>query len=127
MATTETHEDLAAGALRYLGDPAFRADPHDFLDRLRAADPVHLPTVVVDDPLAREIFTSRMLFNDKPQHTRMRRLVSAAFTPAGVRRWQEEFTRIAEELLDEVEPKGAMDAVAEFGYPFAERIICFML
>jgi cytochrome P450 len=158
MATTEIHEDLAAGALRYLTEPAFRADPHDFLDRLRAADPVHQTAVgvwlvtrhadalavlrddvawsrrlaaekhvVVDDPLAREIFTSRMLFNDKPQHTRMRRLVASAFTPAGVRRWQEEFNRIAEELLDEVEPKGAMDVVAEFGYPFAERVICFML
>src|SRR5437763_130370 len=106
MATTETYEDLAAGALRYLTEPDFRADPHDFLDRLRAADPVHQTAVgvwlvtrhadalavlrddvawsrrlaaekhvVVDDPLAREIFTSRMLFNDKPQHTRMRRLV----------------------------------------------------
>lgn len=158
MATTETHEDLAAGALRFLSEPAFRADPHDFLDRLRAADPVHRTVVgvwlvtrhadalavlrddaawsrrlaaekhvVVDDPLAREIFTSRMLFNDKPQHTRMRRLVASAFTPAGVRRWQEEFARIAEELLDEVEPKGGMDAVAEFGYPYAERVICFML
>ena len=158
MTTTETHEGLAAEALRYLGDPAFRADPHDFLDRLRSLDPVHRTSVgvwlvtrhadalavlrddvawsrrraaekhvVVDDPLAREIFTSRMLFNDKPQHTRMRRLVAAAFTPAGVRRWQEQFTRIAEELLDEVEPRGAMDAVGEFGYPYAERVICFML
>jgi len=158
MATTEMHEDLAAEALRYLTDPAFRADPHDFLDRLRATDPVHRTAagvwlitrhadalavlrddtawsrrraaekhVVVDDPLAREIFTARMLFNDKPEHTRMRRLVAAAFTPAGVRRWQEEFTRIAGELLDEVEPAGSMDAVAEFGYPYAERVICFML
>lgn len=158
MSTTETHESLAGEALRYLSDPAFRADPHDFLDRLRATDPVHRTAagvwlvtrhadalavlrdditwsrrraaekhVVVDDPLAREIFTSRMLFNDKPQHTRMRRLVAGAFTPAGVRRWEAHFTRIAEELLDEVEPKGAMDAVAEFGYPFAERVICFML
>ncbi|HEY4409691.1 MAG TPA: cytochrome P450 [Acidimicrobiia bacterium] len=158
MATTEIHEDLAAEALRYLTDPAFRADPHDFLDRLRATEPVHRTPagvwlvsrhadalavlrddvawsrrlaaekhVVVDDPLARAVFTARMLFNDKPEHTRMRRLVAAAFTPAGVRRWEAEFTRIAEELLDEIEPRRAMDAVAEFGYPYAERVICFML
>src|SRR4029077_7712476 len=104
MATSTT--DLAAEAMRYLAEPAFRAEPHEFLDRLRAGDPVHRTSVgvwlvtrpadalavlrddvswsrrlaaekhvVVDDPLAREIFTSRMLFNDKPQHTRMRRLV----------------------------------------------------
>ncbi|HET9063411.1 MAG TPA: cytochrome P450, partial [Candidatus Binatia bacterium] len=51
---------------------------------------------------ARHGRASFMLFQDPPTHTRLRKLVSHAFTPRAIERWRPEVERIANECLDAV-------------------------
>jgi cytochrome P450 len=95
----------------------------DVLSR-RAAGLKH---AIVDDPEAKLIFTSRMLYNDRPEHTRLRRLVSYAFTRGGVAAWEERITRVTHAKLDELVPLGRMDLSADFCYPIVEQIITELL
>jgi cytochrome P450 len=86
-----------------------------------------LKHVALDDPEARLLFTSRMLFNDRPEHTRLRRLVSHAFTRNGIARWQERIAAVANDRLDAIVPDGHMELVHDFAYPVVEQIITEML
>jgi cytochrome P450 len=45
---------------------------------------------------------NHMLMNDPPDHTRLRKLVTAAFTPRAVQALRSDIVRIADELLDQV-------------------------
>jgi cytochrome P450 len=67
------------------------------------------------------------LFRDPPDHTRLRGLVSKAFTPRMVEGLRSRTEQIVAELLDAALERGAMDAVADFAYPLPVRIICDML
>ena len=65
-------------------------------------------------PIAR-VMVRQMLFLDPPEHTRVRRLAAAAFTPRRVERLRGRIEEIAEDLLDQVAGAGrmeVMDAVA---------------
>jgi cytochrome P450 len=68
-----------------------------------------------------------MLDRDPPDHTRLRGLVSKAFTPRALERLRPEIQQIVDGLLDEVEARGSMDLVEEFAYPLPVRVICEML
>ncbi len=68
-----------------------------------------------------------MLDRDPPDHTRLRGLVSKAFTPRALERLRPEVQQIVDGLLDEVEARGSMDLVEEFAYPLPVRVICEML
>lgn len=67
------------------------------------------------------------LFRDPPDHTRLRGLVSKAFTPRMVEGLRPRVGAIVTELLDAALACGEMDAVADFAYPLPVRIICDML
>jgi cytochrome P450 len=67
------------------------------------------------------------LFRDPPDHTRLRGLVSKAFTPRMVEGLRPRTEAIVAELLDAATTHGEMDAVADFAYPLPVRIICDML
>jgi cytochrome P450 len=86
-----------------------------------------LKHLVLDEPEARKLFTSRMLYNDRPEHTRLRRLVSFAFTRGAVTRWQERIRELARQRLDELVPNGHMDFVHDFAYPVVEQVITELL
>src|SRR5438128_9591872 len=64
------------------------------------------------NPLA-QIMVRQMLFLDPPSHGRIRGLASAAFTPGRVEVLRSHIRDIVKNLLDAVEPRGAMDAIAE--------------
>ncbi len=68
-----------------------------------------------------------MLDRDPPDHTRLRGLVSKAFTPRALERLRPEIQQIVDGLLDEVEARRSMDLVEEFAYPLPVRVICEML
>lgn len=68
-----------------------------------------------------------MLTADPPDHTRLRRLVSAAFTPRRVERLRPTIARIAAELLDAIAPHGTADLVASYALPLPTRVICALL
>ncbi|MEV4084528.1 cytochrome P450 [Nonomuraea fuscirosea] len=62
-------------------------------------------------------FLSSFVANvDPPDHTRLRRSVSRAFTPRAVAALEQRFRRLNEDLLDRVAPRGQADFVTELGH-----------
>jgi pimeloyl-[acyl-carrier protein] synthase len=68
-----------------------------------------------------------MLFRDPPDHTRLRALVSKAFTPRVIEHMRAHIQEIVDRLLDRVQPAGAMDVIADLAYPLPVTVICEML
>jgi cytochrome P450 len=68
-----------------------------------------------------------MLQQDPPSHTRLRRLVSRAFTPRAVQSIRGDLRRIVDECLDRVQGKGGMDVIADLALPVPSTLICEML
>jgi cytochrome P450 len=78
----------------------------------------------VDESTLQRLF---MLQQDAPAHTRLRRLVSRAFTPRAVERVRESVERIVQDSLDRVAPSGRMDVIADLALPVPATVICEML
>ncbi|MBX3059820.1 MAG: cytochrome P450 [Anaerolineae bacterium] len=74
-----------------------------------------------------EMLQQWMLFQDPPDHTRLRTLVHKAFTPAAVARLRQRVQEIADDLLDQVMEKGEMDLIADFAFPLPMTVIAEML
>ena len=137
-------------------DPDFVADPYPTYHRLQAEDPVHesplgfwvltryedVVAALRDPRFAKEaifpIVAARfgltnigpglsMLDRDPPDHTRLRGLVSKAFTPRVVEGLRPHIQRIVDGLLDQVEGAGVMDLIEDFAYPLPVTVICQML
>ncbi|RAS80724.1 cytochrome P450 [Priestia endophytica] len=68
-----------------------------------------------------------MLSVDNPDHKRLRRLVSKAFTPRYMESLRPRVQKIADELLDQVIDKGEMDIVKDYAYPLPINVISDML
>ncbi|WP_405082945.1 cytochrome P450 [Paenibacillus chitinolyticus] len=68
-----------------------------------------------------------MLSVDPPDHTRLRRLASKAFTPQMIEGLRPRIQQIADELLDAVQERGRMDLVADFAYPLPINVISEIL
>jgi cytochrome P450 len=70
-----------------------------------------------------------MLFLDPPDHTRIRGLVSKAFTPRVVERLRARSQELVDGLLDAVDERGdgRMDVIADLAYPLPVVIICELL
>jgi pimeloyl-[acyl-carrier protein] synthase len=137
-------------------DPGFLSDPYPTYDRLRAEDPVHhsplgfwvltryddVVSVLRDPRFAKEAIASfvaarfgvptpgmglSMLDRDPPDHTRLRGLVSKAFTPRVVERLRPHIQQIVDGLVDRAAGAGSMDLIEEFAYPLPVIVICEML
>ncbi|HEY3067924.1 MAG TPA: cytochrome P450 [Methylomirabilota bacterium] len=138
-------------------DPEFIADPYPTYHRLRAEDPVHLSPLgfwvltryedvvwALRDPrCAKEAIPAfvaarygvdvppgnglSMLDRDPPDHTRLRGLVSKAFTPRVVEGLRPRIQQIVDGLLERVASARAMDLVEEFAYPLPVIVISEML
>lgn len=67
---------------------------------------------------ADESYGGSMLRVDPPDHTRLRTLVSRAFTPRTVEGLRRRVEAIVEQHLDAVAAKGGMDVIAELAYPW---------
>ena len=68
-----------------------------------------------------------MLQQDPPNHTRLRKLVSHAFTPRALNAWREEIQRVVDRCLDRVADRGEMDVIKDLALPVPSTIICEML
>lgn len=68
-----------------------------------------------------------MLAQDDPAHSRLRRIVQRAFTPARVRAMRDDIEEVALDLLTRAEPKGRIDVIGEFAYRLPIIIIGRML
>jgi len=67
-----------------------------------------------------------MLMMDPPDHTRLRKLVSKAFTPRTVERLRPHVAELANGMIDDVDPSG-FDLIATLGFPLPVTVICELL
>lgn len=72
-------------------------------------------------------FFGSMINMDDPKHARLRRIVSAGFTPRMLQRVEEEVTRAATEIVDNVIEKGECDFVTEVAARLPLKIICDLM
>jgi len=77
-------------------------------------------------PIA-EVMVRQMLFLDPPDHTRLRALASAAFTPARVERLRGHIQEIVDGLIDRVIASGRMDVIADFAGPMPSIVTAELL
>ena len=77
-------------------------------------------------PELNEFFGS-MINMDAPRHTKLRKLVSAGFTPRTISRVEQAVRAQARRIVDAVAPKGACDFVEEVAAALPLRIICDMM
>ena len=85
---------------------------------------------VVAEGLPGPAFARHMLSVDPPDHTRLRRLVSSAFTPRRVEELHPRVQTVIDDLLDDVAaggPDGTVDLVAAFAFPLPFTVICELL
>ena len=68
-----------------------------------------------------------LLVMDPPDHTRVRGLVSKAFTPRRVAALGARIARLVEELLDEALAKGPLDVIRDLGEPLPAIVIAELL
>ncbi len=68
-----------------------------------------------------------MLFRDPPDHTRLRALVSRAFTPRRVEALEPRVRSILDELLEGPTRRGRIELMSELAYPLPARVICELL
>lgn len=79
-----------------------------------------------DGPFA-QTFDRLMLFRDAPDHTRLRRLASKAFTPPRAEQMAPRITELVVSTLDRVAPRGSMEVMRELAYPLPALVIGEML
>jgi cytochrome P450 len=85
---------------------------------------------VVAEGLPGPAFARHMLSVDPPDHSRLRRLVSAAFTPRRVEELRPRVQAIVDDLLDAVAaagPDARVDLVGAFAFPLPFTVICELL
>jgi pimeloyl-[acyl-carrier protein] synthase len=137
-------------------DPAFRANPYPFYHQLLEGPPklfnLMMPFAIVSryehaSQILRDHarFNSKrpmipgledfdpvggaqtVLFSDPPAHTRLRRLITGAFTPRRVRELEPRIREITNELLDKVAKAGEFEAMTDFAGPLPMRVIAELL
>lgn len=135
-----------------LRDPAFLENPYPFYARLREESPAYwLPVedrgmwmftryaevelVLKDLRFKKDIRTLRpqdndlpqMLSTDPPDHTRLRALVSQAFTPGVVRNLEPHIRDIVNHLLERVKTQGELELMRDFAMPLPVIVIAELM
>jgi cytochrome P450 len=95
--------------LAALSDPRLSNDPHH--------------ASALTEVLRGDFLSRSMIGADPPEHTRLRRLVSKAFTARRVEGLRPRVQEITDALLDRITPRGSADLVAEFGLPLPITVI----
>ena len=104
-----------------LNDPRFSKNMHEALAS---------SSELVAEGLPGPEFARHMLTVDPPDHTRLRRLVSAAFSPRRVEALRPRVQEITDDLLDGIAaggPDNPVDLVPSFAFPLPFTVICELL
>ena len=123
-----------------------RNNPYDTYDRMRDKDPVHRMRLINAWVLTRyedvdmvlrdhrrflkddEIIEYRSMLNSNPpDHTRLRAIVSKAFTPRSVAELYPRIERMVSGLLDDLEGEERIDLIEKFAFPIPITVIAEML
>ncbi|MCX5199510.1 cytochrome P450 [Streptomyces sp. NBC_00249] len=71
-----------------------------------------------------EFFRHSMVFNDRPRHTRMKQLVSQAFTPRYLENLRPKVQRITDGLIDGIVAAGETEVIESLAVPLPNSVIC---
>jgi cytochrome P450 len=74
-----------------------------------------------------QLMVRQMLFLDNPEHRRVRKLASVAFTPRRVARLREHIRQIASDLVDALEPDEPFDLIEMLAAPLPAIVTAEML
>jgi cytochrome P450 len=77
--------------------------------------------------VADELLSKVLVFMDAPDHTRLRGLISKAFTPRSVERLRPRIGQLTEELLAPLREAGRFDVINDFAFPLPVTVICELL
>jgi len=137
-------------------DPAHQADPYPYYRRLRETAPVYLSsqghwiltrhrdcvavvrdrrfghgtgTLIGNNNFRRPVKgrTLPLILLDPPEHTRMRTLVSKAFTPRMVSRLAGRIQELVDVMLDQAMDQDEVDLISALAYPLPANVISQML
>jgi cytochrome P450 len=117
--------------------PLYRNDQYDFwaLSRFDDVDAAHRDPrtfssahgTVLEIMGNEDMAGSMMIFMDPPEHTRLRRLVSRAFTPRRVATLEADIRALCRSLLDAQRGRNGFDYVADFGAILPATVIATLL
>jgi cytochrome P450 len=82
---------------------------------------------VYGSPTAQERLPRSMLFQDPPDHTRLRALVSRAFTPRVVEGLRPRIQQVVDEIIDRALDARSMEVIGDLAYPLPVTVISEML
>jgi hypothetical protein len=96
-------------------------------DRRRARNRLVQQAMAAQGETGPLVQASTMLTSDPPDHTRLRGLVSKAFTARVVDAMGPHIQEIVDSLLDEVQDQGEMDLIERLAYPLPVIVIAELL
>jgi cholest-4-en-3-one 26-monooxygenase len=70
------------------------------------------------------LYGMMMLYQDPPDHTKLRSLVNKGFTPRMIKQLDQHIRDIANQLIDDVAERGECDFVADIAAPLPSHVIC---
>jgi cytochrome P450 len=138
-------------------DTALQADPYPTYEHLRRDDPLHRNEdrgfwalsrfadvwSAIHDPQTfssaegifvgsadmdmTQIFLPMLIMMDPPRHTKLRAIVSRAFTPRRIAELEPAVRRLAAELLEAQDPEAPLDVVSAFAGPLPTFVIADLL
>ena len=116
-----------AGAPNHRGAGTWYLFRHaDVMAALKNPNLVRHPRILPPDPL-QTVLANWMLFRNPPDHTRLRSLVSKAFTRQMAERLQPAIQETADFLLDCVAADGGMELMAHYASPLPLIVIAELL
>lgn len=111
------YEDI----LRFLKDPTLSVED-------RNANPTAIDEMIqqaVGDRTGRG--ERSMLSRDPPDHTRLRKLVTKAFTPRVIEELRPRIATLVDEMLDDARDRGSIDLIHDYAFPLPFAVISEML
>ncbi|ANZ41491.1 cytochrome [Lentzea guizhouensis] len=73
------------------------------------------------------VIASHMMHTDPPDHTRLRKLVSKAFTGRAIAALRPEIQKVTDGLVDALKAHDSVDLLDAFAFPLPIRVICLLL
>src|ERR1700678_1853891 len=142
-----TERAAAFARLRALSQPAFFAEPEtpfsekgpgyyalaryaDVAEASRHADifsSARGATSIPDLPAEFNEYFGSLINMDDPRHARLRRIVSRAFTPRMIARFEDDVQRAASTIVDDLLETGPCDFVRNVAARLPLKIICDMM
>jgi cytochrome P450 len=84
-------------------------------------------TTIADMPADFNEYFGSMINMDDPRHAKIRRIVSRAFSPRMIQRFEDQVQSVAELVVEEVLAKGSGDFVSDVAARLPLKIICDMM